>query len=80
MFVRIVLVAFIGFVLAWSVLARSAEGTGVGHPYRVQPGDTLWSIAAAHYGGDPRQGVWQIQRKNRLQGATLSPGQTLVLP
>jgi LysM repeat protein len=80
MFVRIVFVAFLVMVLAWSVLARVSEGAGAGHPYRVQPGDTLWAIAASHYRGDPRQGVWAIQRENGLGGAELTPGQVLVLP
>ena len=80
MFARILLVTVVGFALAWSVLARVSEGAGAGQSYRVKPGDTLWSIAATHYSGDPRQAVWQIQRKNRLGGAVLAPGQTLLLP
>lgn len=80
MFVRIIAVTFLVLVLAWSVLARSSEGAGAGQPYRVQAGDTLWSIAASHYGGDPRRGVWAIQRENELGGSALTPGQVLVLP
>jgi LysM repeat protein len=80
MFVRIMFVTFLVMVLAWSVLARVSEGAGAGRPYRVQAGDTLWSIAARHYGGDPRQGVWAIQRENALGGSALTPGQVLVLP
>lgn len=80
MFVRIIAVTFLVLVLAWSVLARSSEGAGTGQPYRVQAGDTLWSIAASRYGGDPRQGVWAIQRENGLGGSALTPGQVLVLP
>jgi LysM repeat protein len=80
MFVRIVAVTFLVLVLAWSALVRTSEGAGSGQPYRVQAGDTLWSIAATHYGGDPRQGVWAIQRENGLGGAELRPGQVLVLP
>jgi LysM repeat protein len=80
MFARIVAVTFLVLVLAWSVLARASEGAGAGQPYRVQAGDTLWSIAASHYGGDPRAGVWAIQRENGLAGSALTPGQILVLP
>lgn len=80
MFVRILLIALLVTVLAWSVLARGSEGAGAGQPYRVRPGDTLWSIAVRHYRGDPRQGVWQLQRENRIAGATLIPGQVLRLP
>jgi LysM repeat protein len=48
--------------------------------YVVKPTDTLWSIAAKHYAGDPREGIWQLQRRNHLRGTTLVPGQRLVLP
>ena len=67
-------------LLMWAVLARD---TGAGaHPrhYRVQGGDTLWSIAVAHYAGDPREGIWKLQRRNGLEGSTIVPGQRLVLP
>jgi nucleoid-associated protein YgaU len=80
MFARFLLVAFLVTVLAWSVLARVSEGAGTGDSYRVRPGDTLWSIAVRHYGGDPRQGVWRLERENGLTGAALRPGQVLVLP
>jgi nucleoid-associated protein YgaU len=80
MFARFLLVAFLVTVLAWSVLARVSEGAGTEQSYRVRPGDTLWSIAVRHYGGDPRQGVWRLERENGLSGATLRPGQVLVLP
>ena len=80
MFVRFVLVLFLTTVLAWSVLARGSEGAGTGEPYRVQVGDTLWSIAASHYGGDPREGVWRIRERNALRGSELQPGQVLRLP
>ena len=80
MFVRTILVTFVALVLAWSVLTRVSEGAGAGTPYRVQAGDTLWAIAVRHYDGDPRQGVWAIQRENGLAGAEVMPGQVLVLP
>jgi nucleoid-associated protein YgaU len=80
MFVRIAFVTFLVMVLAWSVLTRVSEATGKPQPYRVQPGDTLWSIATERYNGDPRQGVWVIQHENGLGGASLTPGQVLLLP
>jgi LysM repeat protein len=46
----------------------------------VEHGDTLWSIAASRYAGDPREGVWKLQQRNHLLGTTISPGQKLVLP
>ncbi len=80
MFVRLVLTTFLAMLLAWSVLTRVSEGAGAGSPYRVRAGDTLWTIAARHYRGDPRQGVWAIQRENGLRGAQLTPGQVLLIP
>ena len=74
------LVTLLVTVLAWSVLAHGSEGAGTGEAYRVRPGDTLWSIAAAHYNGDPRQAVWQLQRENHLAGGELTPGQVLRMP
>jgi LysM repeat protein len=80
MFVRLAFVTFLVFVLAWSVLTRVSEANGPPQPYRVQAGDTLWSIAARHYGGVPRHGVWAIERENGLKGVALTPGQVLLLP
>jgi LysM repeat protein len=80
MFARVLLLTLLVTVLAWSVLAHGSEGAGTGEAYRVRPGDTLWSIAAAHYRGDPRQAVWELQRENHVAGGTLTPGQVLRLP
>ena len=47
----------------------------------VQPGDTLWSIAAEHYPSDDvRVRVDDIERANGLQGPVIEVGQTLRLP
>jgi nucleoid-associated protein YgaU len=80
MFARFVLVAFLVTVLAWSVLARGSEGAGAGQPYRVRPGDTLWTIAVEHYGGDPRAAVWRLEHANKVPDGILRPGQVLRLP
>ena len=68
-------------MLTLSVYAAGVE-LNEHHPdsYTVRKGDTLWSIATAHYAGDPREGVWEIEQTNRLPGATIQPGQRLVLP
>ena len=65
--------------LVWAVLARETGAGPTPRYHTVQPGETLWSIAAAN-GGDPRAGVWELQRRNGLAGATIVPGQRLVLP
>ncbi len=72
----IALLALVG----WAVLARSSSGAG--HPvhYVVRPADTLWSIAQARYAGDPRDGVFRLERANHLSGTTIVPGQALLLP
>jgi len=47
----------------------------------VQPGDTLWSIAAEHYPSDDvRIRVDDIEQANGLHGPTIEVGQTLRLP
>ena len=67
-------------LLAWAIAARPLGAHGPRTTYRVQPYDTLWSIAATHYAGDVRDGVWQIERANDLAGADIRPGEVLVLP
>jgi hypothetical protein len=46
----------------------------------VKPYDTLWTIAQAHYGGDVRSAIWQIEQANHLAGGEIAAGQRLVLP
>jgi hypothetical protein len=79
MFVRIVLL-LIAAVFALAVAAHRSSGAGPEHRYLVKPGDSLWSIATAHYSADPREGIWKIEQRNGLPGATIQPGERLVLP
>jgi LysM repeat protein len=79
MFVKLLVVVLLA-ALAVGYVAHSSQGAGPERRYVVRPADTLWSIAARTYPGDVREGVWKLQRRNRLQSATLLPGQTLVLP
>jgi nucleoid-associated protein YgaU len=44
----------------------------------VKPHDTLWALAAKTY-ADPREGVWEIEKRNRLHSATIVPGQRLYI-
>ena len=64
----------------WAIFARDTGASSAARHYRVRAGDTLWSIAAASYPGDPREGVWKLQERNGLTGATIVPGQRLALP
>jgi len=79
MFGKIILIAALALI-AWAFVARASQGAGPTMRYTVKPGDTLWSIAASHYAGDPRDGIWKIERRNDLSGALISPGQRLLLP
>jgi len=67
-------------VLAVGLAARGSSGAGPRRTYVVQPGDTLWSVAAHMYSGDPRQGVWKLEQRNHLASATIVPGEKLVVP
>jgi nucleoid-associated protein YgaU len=79
MFARIaVIVALLALAVAYS--ARSSISAGHEQIYVVRYGDTLWSIASSHYGGDPREAIWRVQDRNHLTGALVRPGQRLILP
>jgi LysM repeat protein len=73
-------ILFCAAALAVGLAAHSSSGAGPKRTYVVKPGDTLWSVAQRTYSGDPRQGVWEIEQRNHLQGATIVPGQKLVVP
>lgn len=79
MFARILIVVGV-FIVLWAVFVRPSEGAGREQVYVVRPTDTLWSIAAGRYAGDPREAIWEIQQRNGLTGTLLVPGQKLVLP
>ena len=79
MFARVA-VAVVVCVVLWAAFARPSTGAGPERVYVVQATDTLWSIAASHYAGDPREGVWKLRERNGLEDATIVPGQRLVLP
>jgi LysM domain len=74
----VVIVALLAVAVAWG--ARRSDGAGAEQTYVVQAGDSLWSIAVAHYGGDPREGVWRLEERNHLAGAIVRPGERLRLP
>ena len=67
--------------LALLLLVLPSTSSGARTPVRhvVLPGESLWSIAAAQYGGDPREHLDAIAAANDLS-STLVPGEELVLP
>ena len=79
MFARAVVIIAL-LVLAVAYGARRSDGAGSPDVYVVRAGDTLWTIASSHYGGDPREGVWRLEDANHLAGFIVQPGQKLVLP
>jgi hypothetical protein len=79
MFARLLLIAVVAAVILAAV-ARTSSGGGPARTYVVRPGDTLWSIAAKAYDGDPRDGVWRIRDRNALGSSPLVVGERLVLP
>ena len=72
------IVALLTLVVAWG--ARRSDGAGREQVCVVRAGDTLWPIAATHYGGDPREAVWRLEDRNHLAGSLVRPGQRLRLP
>ena len=79
MFVKFLGVLLVGLVI-WSIAAHASNSAGKAKIYTVKRYDTLWSIATAHYGGDPRDAIYRIDRRNHLGGSLIVPGQRLVLP
>jgi len=77
---RIAFLAVFGVLVAGGLrFAAPSNGARPTVSYTVQPGDTLWSIAA-HDAGDPRAGVAAIRRVNDLASDTIRPGDVLLLP
>ena len=79
MFARVVIVLLVAAFL-WAAFARDSGAGPQPRHHTVRAGETLWAIAAARYGGDPRAGVWKLQRANGLAEATIVPGERLLLP
>jgi nucleoid-associated protein YgaU len=82
MFARPLRLLILAAVVALALVISNARAAGGGPEVRyvVEPGDTLWAIAAERYEGDPREGVWRLQQRNGLAGAALAPGMVLVVP
>jgi LysM repeat protein len=79
MFVKLLGLLLVAALLA-AVVARQSAGGSAETTYTVRPTDTLWSIAASHYAGDPRAGVWKLERRNHLRDDVITAGQRLAIP
>jgi LysM domain len=80
MFGKVLLLSLSALVL-WGIVARASTGAGRERVYVVRPHDTLWSIAVkVAPGDDPRDAIWKLEQRNHLAGATIVPGEKLVVP
>jgi LysM repeat protein len=62
-------------------VSRVAQGGEAAATVVVQPGDTLWTIAAERYpADDPRARIFEIERLNNLSSPAIVVGETLRLP
>lgn len=72
------LILLTGILLFKTVEANSPKET---ISYTVNKGDTLWDIAKAYKGRDPREVIYDIQELNTwTRTKQLNAGQTLELP
>jgi nucleoid-associated protein YgaU len=68
------------FSLGFALAARGGGAPGY-TTVVVQPGDTLWSIAAEHYPQDDvRVRIDDIEQANGLDGPAIEAGRSLRLP
>lgn len=74
----------LGAGLIWLATMSAPQATSTApapHAVTVAPGDTLWAIASrVAPDADPRAEVAALQRRNRLTGVDLVPGQVLRVP
>ena len=82
---RLVVLAFALLVVllpgAWRAMATAQVEGPTTVAVTVQPGDTLWGIAAEiDPGADPRALIAEIREMNALSQSGLVPGQVLVVP
>lgn len=80
---RLVVTVLVMLLATGVGLLISTSGRAASPPQavRVQPGDTLWSIADRYAGShDPVGEIEQIRHLNHLSGSTIYPGQILLVP
>jgi LysM repeat protein len=79
---RLLVVLLLALAVSLSLAVVAHGGTApVYSTVVVQPGDTVWSIAAEHYPSDDiRARVADIERANGLASPLIEAGKTLRLP
>ncbi|WP_369047063.1 LysM peptidoglycan-binding domain-containing protein [Sinomonas sp. P10A9] len=81
-------VATLALLVAWAGFAAPARagsehlvGPGTAVTVTVQPGDSLWTIAADRVPDqDPRVTISQIRELNGLRGSRVLPGEQIMVP
>lgn len=67
--------------VAIAALSNASAATVASHAVVVQPGETLWQIAARELpNADTRDGVARIRTLNALEGGSIRAGQSLAIP
>jgi LysM repeat protein len=81
-FGRILVVLLLALAVSLSLAVVAHGGTAPAYStVVVQPGDTVWSIAAEHYpADDTRSRVADIERANGLSSPLIEVGESLRLP
>lgn len=75
------LVAWAGFVAPARAGSERLVGPGTAVTVTVQPGDSLWTIAADRVPDqDPRVTISQIRELNDLSGSRVLPGDQILVP
>ena len=76
-----VLALVVAALVVWTIAARPSGAHGDRRRSTASSRTTRSGRSpSTHYSGDVRDAVWRIQKANHLSGATIQPGERLLLP